>query len=115
TIKKRGDAMSAQLEAPRQPVAAPRPHMSVAPPPVPTATTESVDGARDPDRGIGLLLSFTGALLVMVVDVVLIGAVARSWVLIPGFALLLVMAAIVFRSIMRLLADGAEVTPRDAR
>jgi hypothetical protein len=60
----------------------------------------------DTDRGLGLLFSFVGALSVMVADVVVIGAVAESWILIPGFAVLLLMAAIVFAGIMRLLADG---------
>jgi hypothetical protein len=68
-----------------------------------------------PDRGIRLLLSFTGALLVMVADVILIGAVDRSWILIPGFAVLLVMTVIVFVAIMRLLADKGEDTTPDAR
>ena len=107
--------MSAQLEAPRQPLAEPRPEAPGAPPLAPTVASDSPEGAPGPDRGIGLLLSFTGALSIMVADVVLIGAVDRSWILIPGFAVLLLMAAIVFRGIMSLLADGGEATPRDDR
>jgi hypothetical protein len=94
--------MRAQLEHPRPPAVAPLPHDSGA------------TDVPDPDRGITLLLSFTGALSVMVADVVVIGAVHRSWILIPGFAVLLLMAAIVFRGIMRLLADGAEPTASGA-
>jgi hypothetical protein len=68
----------------------------------------------DPDGGIGLLMAFFGAICVMVADVALIGAVEQSWILIPGFAVLLLMTAIVFVAIMRLLADGAEDTAHDA-
>jgi hypothetical protein len=64
------------------------------------------------DRGTDLLLSFVGALSVMVADVVLIGAVGRSWILIPGFAVLLLTAGIVFREIMRLLHDGEDPDAR---
>jgi hypothetical protein len=56
-------------------------------------------------------MSFVGALSVMVADVVLIGAVAESWILIPGFVVLLVMTAIVFAEIMSLLADGEGTAP----
>ena len=63
------------------------------------------------DRGIGLLLRFTGGISVMVADVVVIGAVGRFWVLIPGFAVLLITAAVIFTGIMRLLQDGAEEDP----
>jgi hypothetical protein len=62
----------------------------------------------DTDRGIGLLLSFVVGLSIMVADVVIVGAVGESWILIPGFLVLLLTAAIVFAGIMRLLADGAE-------
>src|SRR3954452_6264796 len=103
--------MSAQLLHSPGPVAAPQTHPLRAVPPPPVLP----DTARGPDRGIGLLLSFTGALSVMVADVVLIGAVDRSWILIPGFAVLLVMAVIVFAAIMRLLADNGEDTSPDAR
>ncbi len=86
--------MSGQLVGPRQPVAAPPTH----------------ECGADRDRGMGLLLSFVGALSVMVADVVVIGAVDDSWILIPGVAVLLLMAAVVFGSIMRLLADGGETS-----
>src|SRR3954453_6833097 len=128
-VKKRGDAMSAQLEDSPKPVAArqPRPLRAAQLPPARAlgpATPVAREDVRpkkapptlpDPDRGTGLLLSFVGALSVMVADVVLIGAVDRSWILIPGFAVLLGMTAIVFVGIMRLLADGAEDTTPDAR
>jgi hypothetical protein len=75
-----------------------------------------VDGpTRDPDRGLGLLMAFVGALAVMVADVVLIGTVEESWILIPGYAVLLLVTAIVFAEIMHLLADGGEDTADDAR
>jgi hypothetical protein len=64
-----------------------------------------------PDRGVGLLLRFTGGISVMVADVVVVGAVDRSWVLIPGFAVLLITTAVIFTAIMRLLQDGAEEHP----
>jgi hypothetical protein len=67
------------------------------------------------DRGLGLLLSFVGALVVMVADVVIMGAVEQSWILIPGFAVLLLTTAIVFVGIMRLLADDGEDATPDAR
>jgi hypothetical protein len=103
--------MSAQLAPSPEPVAAPqpRPLRAVPPPPVLPETP------RGPDRGIGLLLSFTGALSVMVADVIVVGAVDRSWILIPGFAVLLLMVEIVFAAIMRLLADSGEDTSPDAR
>jgi hypothetical protein len=110
--------MSAQLEHLRQPVVAPQPRRSRAPqlPPVRAPRpTDSRAAPSDPDRGIGLLLSFTGALSVMVADVLVIGAVEQSWILIPGFAVLLLATAIVFRRIMRLLADGGGEATRDAR
>jgi hypothetical protein len=44
----------------------------------------------------------------MVGDVLVIGAVEESWVLIPGFLVLLLMTVIVFDRIMRLLADSGE-------
>ena len=62
----------------------------------------------DRDRGLGLLMSFAGASSVIVADVVVINVVDRSWILVPGFAVLVLMTAIVFAGIMRLLADGGE-------
>jgi hypothetical protein len=100
--------MSAQLAHSPEPVAAPQTHPLRAVPPPPVLP----DTARGPDRGIGLLLSFVGALSVMVADVIVIGAIDRSWILIPGFAVLLITAAIVFAGIMRLLADGEDPDAR---
>ena len=65
------------------------------------------------DRGLGLLFRFVAGIAVMVADVLAVGAIGRSWVLIPAFAVLLVTTAVVFAGIMRLLSDGAEVN--DAR
>ena len=62
----------------------------------------------DADRGISLLMSFVGALVVIVADIIAIAAVGSGWILIPGVALFWVMSAIVFRRIMRLLADSGD-------
>ena len=104
--------MSAQLEHPRLPTPAWSPDARVGREAVRLEDTASA--RPEPDRGIGLLLSFVGALSVMVADVVIVGAVDRSWILIPGFAVLLVMSVIVFRAIMRLLADNGEEAAPDA-
>jgi hypothetical protein len=69
---------------------------------------------RDPDRGLSLLGSFVGALAVMVGDVVVIGAVGESWILIPGGLVMVFMTLIVFARIMRLLADNGENGAPDA-
>ena len=90
------------IEETHQPAAAVQPHPSGATP------------LPDSDRGLGLLFSFVGALSVMVADVLVIGAVEESWILVPGFAVLLLVTAIVFVAIMRLLADDGEGAP-DAR
>jgi hypothetical protein len=71
--------------------------------------------APDPDRGLSLLLAFTAALGVMVADVLLIGAVEESWILVPGFVVLLLMTVIVFSMIMRLLADNGDKATSDER
>jgi hypothetical protein len=83
--------------------------------PASTLPKDSRPPLPETDRGLGLLLSFAGALVVMVADVVVLNAVGRSWILIPGFAVLLLMTAIVFVVIMRLLADDGEDRPPDAR
>lgn len=83
--------MSAQLEHHPPTVAAPRGR-----------------SPRDPDRGLGLLMSFVVAATIMVADVIVIAAVEQSWILIPGFVVLLITTAIVFVGIVRLLADGGE-------
>ena len=117
--------MSAQLEQHRPGAGA---HLRAAPPapfraakPAPAAppdTTwpkEPAPYPPDRDRGVPLLITFVGALAVMVADVVVIGAVEESWILIPGFAVLVLMTVIVFMVIMRLLADSGEKATRDAR
>src|SRR4051812_37174727 len=112
--------MSAQLEQHRPGTGA---HLRAAPPaPVraakpahPTLPNQPAPAPPDSDRGLSLLMSFVGALAVMVGDVVVIGAVEESWVLIPGFAVLVLMAGIVFTVIMRLLADSDENASPDAR
>jgi hypothetical protein len=116
--------MSAQLEH-RQPRAV---HLREAPSPPLRATKHASavlpssaqpekppPDVPGPDRGLSLLFAFTGALAVMVADVLVIGAVGESWILIPGFAVLLLMTAIVFTMIMRLLADSGEKANPDAR
>jgi len=114
--------MSAQLEHLRPPVTARPPQETGRAVPAPDA--QPAPQAHDPhdprpapadrDRGLGLLYSFVGAATIMVGDVVVVGAVEQSWVLIPGFAVLLAMTLIVFRGIMRLLADGGEAPPHGA-
>src|SRR3954451_12922449 len=111
--------MSAQLADPRQaaPATGPLPPMAVAPHPLPAiephrpAAAPEAPASEDVDRGIGLLLRFTAGISVMVADVLVVGALDRSWVLIPGFAVLLVTTAVIFTGIMRLLQDGAEEQP----
>jgi hypothetical protein len=61
----------------------------------------------DRDRGIGLLLRFAAGVAVMVGAVLVVGAVRRTWILIPAMVVLFVITAIVFAAIMRLLAEGA--------
>jgi hypothetical protein len=105
--------MSAQLEQ-HQPRAT---HLRAVPP-ASTRAPEHASAALpnpaqpDPDRGLSLLMSFVGAVAVMVADVVVIGAVAESWILIPGFAVLAAMTVIVFSVIMRLLGDSGEKAAR---
>lgn len=87
-------------------------------PPPPKATRPQRPrrpASADTDRGLSLLFSFVGAASIMVADVVVMGAVEQSWVLIPGFAVLLLTTAIVFVGIMRLLADDGKDTTPDAR
>jgi hypothetical protein len=116
--------MSAQLEhrqpraihlreAPWAPIRAPK-HASNALPNSGQPEKPAPD-VPDPDRGPSLLLTFTGALAVMVADVVVIGAVEESWVLIPGFIVLVLVTVIVFIVTMRLLADSGEKATPDAR
>ena len=62
------------------------------------------------DRGMSLLMSFVGALVVIVADVIAIAAVGSGWILIPGVALFLAMAMIVLMRIMRLLSDSGDVS-----
>src|SRR3954447_26408144 len=107
--------MSAQLADPRQaPATGPLPPVAVAHHPLPAIepyrppAAPEAPASEDADRGIGLLLRFTGGISVMVADVVVVGAVDRFWVLIPGFAVLLITTAVIFTAIMRLLQDGAE-------
>jgi hypothetical protein len=96
--------MSAQLAHHRPGAAA---HMR-ATPPAPVPVHESRPEPPDADRGLSLLLSFAAAVAVMVADVLVIGAVGESWVLIPGFVVLVLMTVIVFTVIMHLLADSGE-------
>jgi hypothetical protein len=110
--------MSAQLADPRQAATAvgPLPPTAVSPHRLPALESRAAapeapreaGASENVDRGIGLLLRFLGGISVMVGDVVVVGAIDRSWVLIPAFAVLLLTTAVVFAGIMRLLADGAE-------
>jgi hypothetical protein len=111
--------MSAQLADPRQaaPATGPLPPAAVAPHPLPAiepyrpAAMPDAPASEDVDRGIGLLLRFTAGIAVMVADVVVVGAVDRPAVLIPGVVVLLITTAVIFTAIMRLLQDSAEEDP----
>jgi hypothetical protein len=84
------------------------PQLAPTSPPAPIRVQKSRTEPPDADRGLSLLLTFVGALAVMVADVLVIGAVEESWVLIPGFIVLVLLTLIVFSVIMRLLADSGE-------
>jgi hypothetical protein len=105
--------MSAQLEHSHRPRATP--HLRAVPLAPSSGPTESRSTPPDADRGSSLLLTFTGAVAVMVADVVVIGAVEESWILIPGFIVLVLVTVIVFTVTMRLLADSGEKATPDAR
>jgi hypothetical protein len=105
--------MSAQL-APPEPAAARAARPSTPAPPDSTRPGDRGPAPRDPDRGLSLLGSFVGALAIMVGDVVVIGAVGESWILIPGGVVMVLMTLIVFAVIIRLLADTGENGAPDA-
>lgn len=68
----------------------------------------------DSDRGLTLLYVFTGAMVVMVGDVILAGAIGHMWILVPVMGVFLLMTFGVFVVIMRLLADDGEGQVPDA-
>jgi hypothetical protein len=57
------------------------------------------------DRGLGLLAAFTGAVLVIVALVWVVGLVDRAWILAPVMAVQLVLTAVVLVAVARLLDD----------
>jgi hypothetical protein len=60
------------------------------------------------DRSSGVLLLPLGAVLVMVVDVIVVGAVGRLWILIPAIAVDLLVILTLTVAIFRLLGDDGE-------
>ena len=60
------------------------------------------------DRSSGVLLLPLGAVLVMVADVIVVGAVGRLWILIPAIAVDLVVILTLTVIIWRLLGDDGE-------
>jgi hypothetical protein len=60
------------------------------------------------DRSSGVLLLPLGAVLVMVADVIVVGAVGRLWILIPAIAVDLLVILTLTVAIWRLLGDAGE-------
>jgi len=63
------------------------------------------------DRSSGVLLLPLGAVLVMVADVIVVGAVGRLWILIPAIAVDLLVILTLTVAILRLLGDDGEDVP----
>jgi hypothetical protein len=63
------------------------------------------------DRSSGVLLLPLGAVLVMVADVIVVGAVGRLWILIPAIAFDLLVILTLTVAILRLLGDDGEDVP----
>jgi hypothetical protein len=63
------------------------------------------------DRSSGVLLLPLGAVLVMVADVIVVGAVGRLWILIPAIAVDLLVILTLTLAILRLLGDDGEDVP----
>ena len=57
------------------------------------------------DRGLGLLAVFTGAGLVIVLLVGVVGLVDRAWILVPVMIIHLALTAVVLLVMIRLLDD----------
>jgi hypothetical protein len=64
-----------------------------------------------PDRGVGLLLAFVTATLVMVVAVAIVAVVDRWWVLVPVMLVDFAVTYAVIAMIARLLCDDGETRP----
>jgi fatty acid desaturase len=73
--------------------------VAVQPKPIP----QSAGQRRERDRGIGLLLVFFGATLVMVVGATLVGVVDQWWVLVPVMLVDLVVTLSVIATILGLM------------
>lgn len=91
--------------APAPPVRARRPNPGPTPPVELTVST--TDEASDTSRGRVLFLTFVTAILVMVLAVWLAAAVGQWWILIPVFAVDLIMTTAVTGVVVWMLADGA--------
>jgi hypothetical protein len=61
-----------------------------------------------PDRGLGLLIVFTGGVLVMVALISLIAVVGTWWMLIPVMTIDFAVTVAVLASIVRLLDHGSD-------
>jgi hypothetical protein len=60
------------------------------------------------DRSSGVLLLPLGAVIVMVADVIVVGAVGRLWILLPAIAIDLLVSLTLTVAILRLLGDDGE-------
>jgi hypothetical protein len=74
-------------------------------------SAEPPSGSNDtvrPDRGVGLMLIFTAATLLMVLAVAAVTVVDRWWVLVPVMLLDFVVTFAVIATIVRLLRDDGK-------
>jgi hypothetical protein len=93
-------------EAPLAPVQPLKPHSARADePPQPEGSSTA---PTEPDSPLTLLYVFLGAMVIIVGDVVLAGAVEHFWILVPTMGIHLLLTFIVFAAIMRLLDDDGE-------
>jgi hypothetical protein len=101
---RRRDHARQSTERSRQPAQPPsaRPAQPLSPRPSPVATRASL-----PDRGVRVLLVFTGAMLIMVAAATLVGAVGQWWVLAPVMLVDFILTFIVLALFVELLGEGA--------
>lgn len=100
--------MSVHVAHAERPVAAPQGHRAAVSAP---RQPDPSPAPADRDRGLTLLYVFTGAMAIMVGDVVLAAAIGHMWILVPVMGIHLLMTFAVFAVIMRLLADGEGEVP----
>jgi hypothetical protein len=101
---RRRDHARQGTERSRQPTQPPsaRPAQPLSPRPSPAAPRASL-----PDRGMRVLLVFTGAMLIMVAAATLVGAVGQWWVLAPVMLVDFILTFIVLALFVELLREGA--------